>query len=325
VKTVKLMLVGYGLIGRHLMDSLREKQKGTEIDLRLVAVCEVDGSLVNETGIDLDKLIENDLRELAGFREEKALDLLDELDVDVMVECTPGDVETGEPGLSHIRKALSNGVDVVTSNKSPLAVSYRDLMDLASENGARLRFEATVGAAIPVLGLKENGLQANQVSNVYGVLNGTSNYVLSKMTSEGVSLELALSEAQELGYAETDPSYDIDGVDTAAKVVILANHFLDMDASFSDVDIEGIRKITPESLELAAEHGYAIKLIGDAANLKVAPRLIPQEHPLNVPENLNAVMLETDLAEDVTLIGHGAGGRQTSSALMADILKVSKA
>lgn len=325
MKAVNVVIVGFGVIGKALGNSLLEKRRHLEsigLKFNVVAVCDIAGSVVEGRGLDLKHLMENGVEDSPGFTEKNLAEVLEIVDCDIVVELTPGDIKTGEPGLSHIRQALERGINVVTSNKSPLAVAYGELMELAGKNNARLLFEATVGGAIPVLGLKEKGLAGNSVSNVLGVLNGTCNYILSKMTREEVPLNLALAEAQELGYAETDPAYDIEGIDTAAKVVILANHFMGKKAKFSDVKVSGITKVTPEALELAREKGYVIKLVGDAKNLQVGLRLIPQDHPLNVSDSLNAVLIETDLAGDVSLIGHGAGGRQTSSAIISDMVRV---
>ncbi|HHQ44639.1 MAG TPA: homoserine dehydrogenase, partial [Candidatus Altiarchaeales archaeon] len=277
MKNLNVMIVGFGVIGRAVAQTLINKQKDFKksgISFNVVAVCDVSGSIVNSRGIALKPLLKKEFKKIEGLKKKNALQLLDELKLDLMVECTPGDIKTGEPGLSHIKKALSKGIHVVTSNKSPLAVAYSELMSLAKKNKALFRFEATVGGAIPILGLKDDGLNSNNVSNVYGVLNGTTNYVLTKMENEGVPLNLAVAEAQQLGYAEADPSYDIDGIDTAAKVVILANHFLGKTAKFKDVKVEGIRKITPQALELANKNGHTIKLIGDAKNMTVAPKII---------------------------------------------------
>jgi len=185
-------------------------------------------------------------------------------------------------------------------------------------------YEAAVGGAIPIINLKSL-LQADRILSIYGILNGTTNYILTKMTLEGVEFDVALKEAQELGYAESDPSYDINGFDTASKVVILANSLMNKSVSFKDVKVKGIEDITPDALELAKNHGYAIKLIGDVDRLDVSPRLVPANHPLNISGSLNAVMLHTDVAGDLTLIGRGAGAKETSSAVLSDVMSIAGA
>jgi homoserine dehydrogenase len=323
MREVRIIIVGMGNIGRGLVQTLIEKAqhlKGIGYDVRVVAVCEVKGCAVDEGGVDLKRLLEGKLR----WEERKTLDVIREAPADIVVELTPGNINTGEPGLSHIKAALSAGKSVVTSNKSPLVVAYGELAKLAAENKVQLRFEATVGGAIPVINTCTNELKSNTIRNVYGIFNGTTNFILWKMAEEGVDFKTALKEAQNLGFAESNPDYDIKGIDTAAKVIILANAIMGKDLRLKDLKVTGIEGVTPEAIELAKDYGYAIKLVGDVAAAEVGPRMVPVEHPLNVPGNLNAVLVETDLADDITLIGAGAGPKQTSSAILGDILEVAE-
>jgi homoserine dehydrogenase len=193
-------------------------------------------------------------------------------------------------------------------------------MDCARKAGREVRFEATVGGAIPLINLYRGTLQANEVRNIYGILNGTTNFILSKMAEECVDFRIALKEAQELGLAESDYSYDVDGIDSAVKVVILANALMGRSVSLKDVRVVGIRDITYETVELARKHNSVIKLVGDVNELEVSPRIIPQNHPLNISGALNAVMLDTDVAGDITITGVGAGPRETSSSVLSDII-----
>ncbi|MBD3389217.1 MAG: homoserine dehydrogenase [Candidatus Altiarchaeales archaeon] len=314
---MRLVIVGYGNIGRGLVETLAEKRSSLKkggLDVKVVAVCEYSGCIVDESGVDLKRL----LKEKPRWGKRKTLDVINEVDADIVVELTPGDIKSGEPGLKHIRAALESGKHVVTSNKSPLVVAYGELVKLAEDNGVMLKFEATVGGAIPVLNTLDRELKSNKARNVYGILNGTTNFILTKMLEEGVDFKAALLEAQTLGLAETDPTYDIEGIDSAAKVVILANS-LGMDVKFKDLKVVGITGVTPEAVDLAKEHGYTIKLVGDIAAKEVSPRLVPLDHPLNVGGSLNAVLVDTDVAGEITLIGAGAGPRETSSAIMSDI------
>jgi homoserine dehydrogenase len=235
---------------------------------------------------------------------------------------TPGNIQTGEPGLGFMKAALNSGKHVVTSNKSPLSLAFSELSGLSLKNGVKLKFEATVGGAIPIINTCTNELKGNTILNIYGILNGTTNYILSKMGEEGIDFKVALKEAQNLGFAEPDPSYDLKGVDSAAKVVILANSIFGMDIRISDLKVSGIEGITSETVELASEYGFAIKLVGDVKNREVSPRLVALDHPLNVPGNLNAVLVQTDTAGDISLIGAGAGPKETSSAILGDVLSI---
>jgi len=330
MKTVKLIVVGFGTIGRGFLEVLRMKRgyvvEKYGVDLVVAAICEVSGSIINPKGVDIVSALEyaqrGKLKEHPDWKPVKSLDAIKEVDADIVLELTPGDIKTGEPGLSHIRSALSSGKHAVTSNKSPLALKFQELTSLAEKKGLFLGYEATVGGAIPLINLYRDNLEINRVDSIYGILNGTSNYILTKMFEEGVGIGTALKEAQELGIAETNPSYDIDGVDTAVKLVILANSLMDKRISYSDISVKGIRDVSPDSLGLAKKHGYAIKLIGDVVNMEVSPRLVPLNHPLNVSGTLNAVMLETDIAGPLTLVGHGAGRIQTASSVFSDIMEI---
>ncbi|MFH0859873.1 MAG: homoserine dehydrogenase [Candidatus Altiarchaeota archaeon] len=326
MREARIVIIGFGLIGRGTARTLAEKRdyirKKLGTDLKVVGICEHNGSVWDDRGISLKSALSKPLNRMSGWRKEKALDLLSPGSADIVLELTPGNIKTGEPGLSHMKAALRNGINVVTSNKSPLALKYNELMGLAEKHRVSLKYEATVGGAIPIINTYLNSLQINEVESAYGILNGTTNFILSKMFDEGVEFDSALKEAQELGYAEPDPTYDITGVDTAAKVVILANTFMERAVSYKDLKVEGITDVTQEALELARKHNYAIKLIGDVSQLEVSPRLVPISHPLNVSGSLNAIMLKTDVAGEITLIGKGAGPRETSSAVLGDVLEI---
>jgi homoserine dehydrogenase len=176
------------------------------------------------------------------------------------------------------------------------------------------------------MNLVRETLPADEVKSMEGILNGTTNYILTKMSRGGMDLEIALREAQELGYAEADPTYDVEGIDAAAKAVILANDIMGWKKEFSEVEISGIMGITKEAVQLAKKNGYVIKLIAEIKDnrLSVGPKLIPEDHPLNIESNLNAVMFKTDIGKDVTIIGRGAGGRETQSAVFSDVIRISK-
>jgi len=325
MKSARIAIIGFGVIGRGFAEALLQKKKYLKelgVDLNVIAVCEVDGSIVNEKGIDLEKVLKGELKKHSDWDSIKAPAVIDKHKPDIVLELTPGNVKDGEPGLGHIRKALGSGISVVTSNKAPLALQYSELMSLADKNKAQLRFEATVGGAMPIINLYQNTLKINEIRSIYGILNGTSNFVLSKMDEEAIGLDDAVKEAQELGIAESDSGYDIDGIDTAVKVTILANSLMNREVSFKDIKVKGIRDVTPEAIELARKHGYSIKLIGDVGNLEVSPRLVPKDDPLDVSGSLNAVMLDTDIAKEITIVGRGAGAIETASSLLSDVLEI---
>jgi len=324
MKSAKIAIIGFGVIGRGFAEVLSQKAdhlRKLGIKLEVTAICEIDGSLVNERGIDLRRALEGKLNKNKDWGSSKAPEVIEKNEFDIVLELTPGNIKNGEPGLSHIKKALSQGINVVTSNKAPLALKFSELTKLAKKNGARLKYEATVGGAMPIINLYRNTLQINEIRSIYGILNGTSNFVLTKMDEEGVSLDAAVKEAQELGIAEPNPSYDIDGIDTAAKVAILANSLMNQKVSFKDIKVKGIREVTPEAIELARKHGHSIKLIGDVGKLEVSPRLVPRGDPLDIAGSLNAVTLDTDIAGEITIVGRGAGAIETASSLLSNVME----
>jgi homoserine dehydrogenase len=257
-------------------------------------------------------------------RGKLATDVIENVDADVVFELTPTNIKTGEPGLGHIKAAMNAEKHVVTSNKGPLVVAFKELDTLARRRGVEFRYSASVGGAIPIIELARKLLAGNEVQEIRGVLNGTTNYILTRMTEEGTPFEMVLREAQELGIAEKDPSLDIDGIDTASKLVILSNSLLGANAKFGDVRRVGIRRMTPEAIRLAREAGQTIKLIGLAKKdqLEVSPKLVPLGHPLAVSGTLNAVTLKLDLAREISISGFGAGPTETSSSLLGDLIDI---
>jgi len=325
---LKLAIVGFGYIGRSYVRALNRKLdllRSIDDGFKVVGVADIEGYLYNADGLDLGRL--SVITKITEYRGEKlyggsAIELLEKGEIDLLVEATPTNVKDGEPGLTHIVKALTRGIHVVTSNKGPLVVAFRRLMELAKAKGVKLKYEATVAGAIPIFSLVEKCLRGDKIKRIYGILNGTTNYILTRMHFEGVSFQQALKEAQERGIAERDPTLDVEGVDAACKVVILANSLMGKDLKLNDVNVTGITKITPEAITLAKRAGYAIKLIASIDDRRtVAPKLVPLNHPLCVHGTLNAVRFEMDLAGELTLIGRGAG-EETVSAMLNDTIDV---
>jgi len=334
MKAINLIIIGFGNIGRGFSDVLLMKEKFlTEqgYKFRVKAICEWNGSIINNddgNGINLNEVLElaknKKFNEHKNFSEKTANDVLKGVDADIALELTPGNIRTGEPGLSNIINALNNNRHVVTSNKSPVALKFNEITELAKKHNKKILYEAAVAGAIPLFNLCRETLQINTINNIYGIFNGTTNYILTKMTDEGTDFNTALKEAQELGYAERDATYDISGYDTAVKVVIAANALMKRKINFNNVQISGITGITEEAIKLAKEHNYVIKLIGDCNKSEVSLRLIRKDSPLNIGGNLNAVMIDTDIAKDITITGRGAGATETSSSIFSDILKIAE-
>jgi homoserine dehydrogenase len=260
--------------------------------------------------------------------EDNAPDLAAREDVDVVVELIGG---SDGPALATARSAFKAGKGFVTANKAMLAHHGRDLAAQAEAAGVALKFEAAVGGGIPVIKGMREGLAANTIEGVYGILNGTCNFILTVMERDGTAFGQVLADAQALGYAEADPSFDIDGIDAAHKLSILAALAYGARPAFEAIHVEGIRAITPVDIDYARTLGYRIKLIGqarlegDALFQRVGPALVPLAHPLAaVNDSLNAVVAEGDFVGRMLFQGRGAGAGPTASAVVADLIDVAR-
>jgi homoserine dehydrogenase len=225
MKRMRVALLGFGSVGQGVARMLGEK----DLPLTLTGIADSKGAVIDPDGISIpDALARKKKTGSCGKPKVTALDIVGSDAYDVLVEVTPTDMATGEPALTHIRTALGLGRHVVTSNKGPVALAHRELVALAAEKGVAFRYEATVCGAIPIIRTLRDGLLGNEVRALFGVMNGTCNFILTRMEDEGLTYDQALGEAQELGYAEKDPTYDVKGLDTAIKLVILANTVWDM-------------------------------------------------------------------------------------------------
>ncbi|HVP96174.1 homoserine dehydrogenase [Methanoregula sp.] len=320
---MKAALLGLGSVGRGVLEMIAKKDLGVTI----TGIADSKSGCICNEGIDISEILQNKQKTgMCGDRSIDAMDVVKKADYDVLIEVTPTNALTGKPALGYIRVALARKKHIVTSNKGPIALAYHDLAALAKKKGVALRYEATVGGAIPIMHTLESGLCGNEIIAIYGVLNGTCNYILTRMAAEGLTYEQALMEAREMGYAEADPTYDVKGIDASIKLVILANTIWGNGTKLADIDMTGIDLLTPDALRLAEEGDFTIRLIAEAIPKKkifrVSPRLIEKNHPLVVEGTLNALTLETDMAKEITLIGKGAGSIETASAIIGDILYI---
>ncbi|WP_137283910.1 homoserine dehydrogenase [Halorussus salinisoli] len=309
---MNLAILGAGAVGRSVAEL------AGEYGHRVTALADSTSAAVNDEGIDVAAaLSEKDEAGRVGSADPaEALDA----EYDALVEATPTTLGDAQPGFDHARAALERDSHVVLANKGPVAERYADLRELERDSEGRVRFEATVGGAIPVLSTIES-YGPDTISAARGVLNGTANFVLTRMAAEGLGYEHVLAEAQDLGVAEADPSFDVNGTDAALKCVILANVLGDREYSLSDAEVEGIADLPGNALEIAAEDGQTIRLIGEAtsAGVRVGPRLVPEHGTLAVSGTRNIVQLETDHAGRLNLSGRGAGGPETATAVLADV------
>lgn len=321
---MKIAIVGFGNVARGFLELLTARRDALASDYgfapKVVAIVARRGVMLNPQGIDFDQDI---------VLSPRAIDFSAAIaEADVVVELTPTDVRTGEPGLEHCRTALNMGKHTVTANKGPLVVAYRELAALAGSKGIQFRFEGTVMGGTPSMALGIETLSAAGIRSARGIVNGTTNFILTRMEA-GDSYADALKTAQELGYAEADPTGDVDGWDAAAKVVILANTLLGGDLRIDDVDREGIAGITPDMIADAKARGERWKLIAQARRdaggvvASVRPTSLPLTDPLAlVGGGMNALTYETEAIGSVTLMGAGAGGRATGFAVLTDLLKI---
>jgi len=335
---MRILMVGFGVVSQSfaelIMNDAKKLDREYGLRPRIVGVVDKNGAVVVPDGIEIPKLLES-VRVSGTLRGDgsweyhegvSSMDVISDVECEVMVETTPTELFKGEPGLSHIRTALGAGRHVITTNKGPLAVAMPALMELAHHNDVIFKFSGTVGGGTPVLDFAKKCLEGSKIKSISGILNGTSNYILTRMSAEGVAMKDALAEAQKLGYAEADPTYDIGGFDTAGKLVITSNYVLGTSLSIKDVSITGITGVTQEDIKRAASKGNVVKLIGKVGGrTKVSPEEIPKVHPLNVSGTFNAILFETDSAGDITLVGKGAGGRETASSVLRDLIEIRRA
>jgi homoserine dehydrogenase len=320
MKSVNIGLLGLGTVGagvaKVLLSHREELEEKIGAPVALKAIVDLDQKRPRK-GLRLSEL---------PLTADSAK-VLNDPDIDIVVELIGG----LEPARSLILRALANGKHVVTANKALLATHGEELYAAAREHGRMLAFEAAVAGGIPLIRSVKEGLVANRITTLYGIVNGTSNYILTKMTDEGREFREVLAEAQSEGFAESDPTYDIEGIDSAHKLQILATLAFRTSVKLQSIYVEGISKITPEDITLAREMGFRIKLlaIAKAANgtleLRVHPTMIPERSPMSAVSGVfNAVFLSGDVVNDLMFYGRGAGQMPTASSVWADIVEISR-
>jgi len=340
MKIYNIALIGFGGVNRALAGLIATKNAFWERDLgfrlNIVAVSDLHlGSVVSPNGLDAKTLVEAKFEkggfgQLSGGSAEANNEIIIKTaPADIIVEATYTNPKDGEPAVSHCRWALSSGKHVVTTNKGPVAIAAEELKALAKAKGVHFEYEGSVMSGTPVIRMAEKTLSGAELKGFEGILNGTSNFVLGRM-EDGLDFASAVAEAQKLGYAEADPTADVEGYDVRLKVVILANELLDARLKPEDVSCEGISKLTLSDIRAAADTQSRWKLIGSAARNvdgtitgSVAPKRLPLGHPLaGVNGATNAISLDTELLGAVTVSGPGAGRIETAYALLSDIVAI---
>ena len=337
--TYRLAVIGFGNVGQGFASILRDK--GEELAQRfgarfqIVAVCDLlKGSVADEHGFDPATLLDSIAasgtldRVSAPDRNWNAIETIERSQADVVIELSYTDLKTGEPAITHLHRALELGKHVITTNKGPIALKYPELKALADARGVEIGAEGTVMSGTPSLRMAQELLAGAGVRKVQGIVNGTTNYILTQMEA-GTPYAEALADAQAKGYAEADPTGDVEGFDAAGKVVIMANLLMGQAITMSDVDRSGITQLTPDDIATAKAAGERWKLIGRVESIEgkvvasVQPTRLPITHPLaSVGGATNAITFTTDLLGDVTLIGPGAGRIETGYAIVEDLLAI---
>ena len=315
-RNINIALLGAGTVGGGVYRLIKENRE--EFKDRTGAVINVKKVLVRDMSKDrpgFDKAVLTD-----DFNE-----IISDKDIEIVVELMGG----LHPALEYVTESLKAGKQVVTANKDLIAEHGELIGNLAEQMGSDLLFEAAVAGAIPIIRPLKQSMAGNNISEIMGIVNGTTNYILTKMSETGMSYSDALAKATELGYAEADPTADVEGYDAGRKVAIMATIAFHSRVVFNQVYTEGITKITADDIRYAKEFGYVIKLVGVAKQTengieaKVHPMLIPEDHPLaGVRDSYNAVFVHGDAMEDITFMGRGAGMMPTASAVMGDVIDV---
>ncbi len=318
MKKICVGLIGFGTVGSGLAQTLLEQRKrlqhkmGAEVVLTRVADISTK-SLPEQFG---DIALSQD-----------ANDIFSDPEIDIVVELIGG----MEPARTFMLKAIENGKHVVTANKALLSVHGKEIFDAAIQNNVEVGFEASVGGGIPIIKSLKESLVANRINSIRGIMNGTANYILSQMTDHGLPFADVLKTAQDLGFAEADPTYDVEGIDTAHKLAILMTIAYGLDVKLDDISVEGISSIEPIDIEYARKFGYRIKLLAISRNhgkhveARVHPTMVPENHMLaTIGGAFNGILINGDTVGDVLLYGQGAGMMPTGSAVAADVVDISR-
>lgn len=339
---VRIVICGMGRVGQAFAGLLIQKEKDLEkrydLNLKVVAAVDIGGAAVSPTGLPLEEFLAHlkkggRVEETAGLGRKglSGKEVLSSLPAEVLVETTPTNIKDGEPGMTHIRTALSRGLHVVTAAKGPLVLRYRELKDLAEKAKVKMMISAATAAALPTLDVGLSCLAGTEVLTAEGILNGTTNYILTRMYEDGCPYSEALAEAQKMGVAEPDPSLDVEGRDTANKILLIANEVFQADLSLGDIRVEGITRVAPEEILKAKKEGKVIKLIGRVEKkdgkvvASVAPMALSSDHPLaGVRGTEKAISYLTDTMDRVTVSGGKSNPVGAAAAILKDIIRIYK-
>ena len=330
---MRIILCGFGVVAQSFTSLLvsRSNELYSKYGLkpRIVGVFDSKGSAYDSAGLNLKKLL--DAKKKSGSvkayktkSQISGIEMIKTIDADVVIETTASNYKDAEPGMSHIITAMKQKMHVISVNKGPLALAFPSLMELAEFNQVLLRFSGTVGGGTPILDYAKNSLLGEKIISFQGILNGTTNYILSNM-ADGKSFDEALSDAKQKGYVEADESLDLDGLDAGAKLVILANWIMGMKVTMPDITRKGIRDVNTDDIKKAQKNSSSIKLIASCDDtLTVSPIEVKNDDPLCVNGTLNAIAFTSKHSGTQTIIGRGAGGIETASSIIRDLIDIRK-
>lgn len=327
-------VIGFGGVGKSFIELLIMKKH--KIDIKVKYIIKSDGGIYNSNGIDIENLSlflksGKNICEYCGWMDKdiNINTIIRNKDVDTLVELTSSNIETGEPGFTHIKLALENGINVVTGNKGPILLYYNELKDIAAKNSVQLGVGCTTGGALPSINCGLLDISGAEILSIEGVLNGTSNYILKEMYDKKIDYKVALKDAQDIGIAEANPKLDVDGFDTASKILILANILMGYRKSISDIYIKGISEITMNEIKLSVAKGEKIKLVGsvykegNSIKCTVEPKSLKSTHPLYFVDGKNkGVYYETDTLGDISIIGGASGTINAAASILRDIINI---
>jgi len=338
---MRVAIIGYGGVGRALVQLVSSKKdylhkEGLQIQVNYIIGR--DGGVYNKEGIDLEDFMEFGAKQRDIIKYPKGGDqgvsfnkMLQNRDVDFVIELTPTNKETGEPGMNHIKRSLEQGINVVTANKGPILLAYKELKNIAIKNHVQLGIGCTTGGALPSINGGSIDLAGAEILSIEGVLNGTTNFIINEMENKGITYLEALENAKELGIAETNSRLDVEGFDTATKLLILTNILMDEEKSLQDIIIQGITKITSEEVKNCLDEGNKYKLLGktvkENGKIRMTVKLekLDPTHPLYGVDGKNkGVRYTSDVLGDLTIIGGASGVIPAAASVFRDLININR-
>lgn len=333
---INIALIGFGQVGKSFVKLLQIKKDLLPKNIKLKYIIKSDGGIYNKDGLNVDEIIKytnsnNKIQNHPLWSDISYKDILRNKDIDVLIELTSTNIINGQPGYTHIKSALENKISVVTGNKGPILLYYNELKNLALKNNVHLKMGCTTGGALPSINVGTTDVLGAQITEIIGVLNGTTNYILEEMLKSKIEYKEALKKAQDLNIAEKDPLLDVLGLDTAIKVAILSKIIWNIDFQFDKLDIKGITDIKLNDLLFENFSGKKTKLVGRAFYLngkfefEVKPMSLDKNHPLYFVDGKNkGVHYKTDILGDITVIGGASSPLNAAAAILRDLLNIIK-